>query len=92
MATIQFIQVTPEELQNKIAEGVKTQLDEFLKYFKPKQPEDYLTRQEVAKLFKVDISTIANWQRSGRLKPYGIGARVYFLRSDIEKSLTPLND
>ncbi len=90
MSAIQFIQVTPEELQSKITEGVKTQLDEFLKNFKPKQPNDYLTRQEVAKMFQVDISTVANWQKSGKLKPYGLGHRVYFLRSDIEQSLTPL--
>jgi len=58
---------------------------------KPPQPNEYLTRQEVAKMFNVDISTISNWQKSGKLKPLGIGARVYFLRSDIEQSLIPLN-
>ncbi|ESU29483.1 hypothetical protein FLJC2902T_08890 [Flavobacterium limnosediminis JC2902] len=91
MSAIQFISVSPDELQNKIAESVKSHLDEFLKHFKPKQPEEYLSRQEVAGLFKVDISTVHNWCKSGKLTPYGIGARVYFLKSDIEKSLTPLN-
>lgn len=91
MEKIQFIQVTPEHLQNEIVKGVKTQLDEFLKTFKPKEPNDYLTRKQVAKLFDVDISTIHNWCKSGKLKPFGLGARVYFLRSDIEQSLTPLN-
>ena len=91
MANIQFIQTTPEKLQEQISENVKNQLQDFLKNFKPKQPNEYLTRQEVADLFKVDLSTIHNWCKSGKLKPLGIGARVYFLRSDIEKSLTPLN-
>lgn len=91
-ATIQFIQVTPEQLQTEIANGVKAQLEEFLKHFKPKQPNDYLTRQDVAKLFGVDLSTVANWQKNGKLKPYGLGGRVYFLRSDIEASLIPLNN
>lgn len=91
MSTVQFIQTTPEQLQEKISEGVKNQLQDFLKNFKPKQPNEYLTRSEVADLFKVDLSTIHNWCKSGKLKPMGIGARVYFLRSDIEKSLTPLN-
>lgn len=91
MSTIQFISVTPEQLQQEITKGIKSHLDEFLKNFKPKEPTDYLTRQEVAKMFNVDLSTIANWQKKGKLKPYGMVGRVYFLRSDIEASLTPLN-
>jgi len=91
MEQIQFIGVNPDQLQNEITKGVKTHLDEFLKNFKPTQPNDYLTRKEVAKMFNVDISTIHNWCKSKKLNPLGIGARVYFLRSDIEQSLTPLN-
>lgn len=91
MSTIQFFQVSPEQLQSEITKGVKAQLDEFLQHFKPKQPNEYLTRSDVAQMFNVDISTIANWQKNGKLKPLGIGGRIYFLRSDIEASLTPLN-
>ena len=89
--TIQFISVTPQELQTLINEGVKNQLQEFLKLYAPKQPNDYLTRKQVAEMFDVDLSSIHNWCKSGKLKPLGLGARVYFLRSDIEQSLTPLN-
>ncbi len=91
MATVQFIQTTPQELQNQINEGVKTQLQEFLQHFKPKQPNEYLTRSEVAQMFNVDLSTIHNWCKSGKLNPLGLGSRVYFLRSEIELSLKPLN-
>ncbi|MFY7665315.1 helix-turn-helix domain-containing protein [Flavobacterium sp.] len=91
MATVQFIQTTPEELQNQINEGVKIQLNEFLKHYKPKEPNEYLTRAEVAKMFNVDLSTVHNWCKSGKLKPLGLGARVYFLRSEVEASLKPLN-
>lgn len=91
MQTVQFIQTTPQELQNQINEGVKIQLQEFLTHFKPKLPNEYLTRSEVAKMFNVDISTVHNWCKSKRLNPLGIGSRVYFLRSEIEASLKPLN-
>lgn len=91
MQTIQFIQTTPEQLKSEINEGIKNQLEDFLKHFKPKQPNEYLTRQEVAQMFNVDLSTIHNWCKSKKLKPLGLGARVYFLRSDIEQSLQPLN-
>lgn len=90
-ATVQFIQTTPEQLQSEIANGVKLQLLEFLQHFKPAEPKEYLTRQQVAAMFDVDLSTIHNWCKSGKLKPLGLGSRVYFLRSDIEECLIPLN-
>jgi hypothetical protein len=91
MAQVQFIQTTPQELQQQISEDVKIQLQEFLKHFVPIQPKEYLTRSEVAKMFSVDISTVANWQKSKRLNPLSLGARIYFLRSEVEASLKPLN-
>lgn len=91
MSTIQFIQTTPEQLQDKIAAIVSNQLSKFLEVYKPKQPNDYLTRNEVADLLSIDLSTVHNWCKSGKLKPLGIGNRVYFIRKDLEQSLTPLN-
>ncbi len=91
MAQVQFIQTTPQELQQQINEGIKIQLQEFLKHFAPIQPKEYLTRSDVAKMFSVDISTVSNWQKSGKLKPLGISGRVYFLRTEVEASLKPLN-
>lgn len=91
MQTIQFISTTPQELQNQINEGVKIQLQDFLKHFTPTQPKEYLSRQDVSKMFGVDISTVHNWCKSKRLNPLGIGSRVYFLRSEVEGSLKPLN-
>lgn len=90
-ATVQFIQYTPEQLKSEINNGVKIQLEDFLKHFKPIQPAEYLTRQQVAQMFNVDISTVHNWCKSKKLNPLGIGSRVYFLRSEIEASLKPLN-
>jgi hypothetical protein len=85
--TIQFVATTPEELQEKIAVCVKTQLKDFLEIYKPKQPNDYLTRQQVAELLHLDISSVHNWSKKGYLKPLSIGGRIYFLRSDVENSL-----
>lgn len=91
METIQFIQTTPKQLQGEITQAVKTQLEDFLKHYKPKQANEYLTRQEVAQMFDVDISTVHNWCKSKKLNPLGLGSRVYFLRSEIEACLKPLN-
>jgi len=93
MQTIQFISTTPQELQNQINEGVKIQLTEFLKHFTPKLPNEYLTRQEVATMLSIDISTVHNFCKRKKLNPLGFSgsSRVYFLRSEVEASLKPLN-
>lgn len=89
--TIQFLATTPQQLKKEIANEVKNHLDEFLKHFTPQPQKEYLSRQDVSKMFSVDISTVSNWQRTGKLNPLGISGRVYFLRSEVEASLKPLN-
>ena len=90
MKTIQFISVTPDQLQNAIVEGVNKHLQDFKKNFEPKTPESYLTRKETAELLKVDYSTLHNWKHKGKLTPVGIGGRVLYKRSDIEAALVQL--
>jgi hypothetical protein len=90
MSQIQFIQVTSEQLQNAIIEGVKTQLEDFKKHFEPKTPTEFLSRQETAELLKVDISSIHNWTKRKILQSYGISGRVYYKRSDIEEAMIKL--
>lgn len=89
---IQITQLSPEQFEEVIKNALKTQLDFLKKEINPiKIDEEYLTRKEVASLFKIELSTLHNWCKKGKLQSYGIGNRVYFLRSDIEKALTPLN-
>jgi hypothetical protein len=90
MQQVQFIQITPQQLQENILQGVKQQLEELKKEYQPKEPEQYLSRLEVAKLLKVDISTVHNWGKSGKLKRYGLGNRVYYKRSEVERSIIEL--
>jgi len=90
MRTVQFIQITPEQLQEEIIKGVKTELEQLKKDFQPKQPSEYLTRNEVAEMLKIDLSSVHNWTKKGKLKAYGIGGRVYYKREEIEKSIIKL--
>jgi excisionase family DNA binding protein len=92
MQTVQFISVTPEQLQNAIIEGVKTQLEDLKKHFEPKTPNVYLTRQEVAEMLSVDLSTVHNWKVKGILTAYQIGGRVFYLRTDVENAIVKLNN
>lgn len=91
MEAVQFIQTTPQELERKIREGVKSELSAFLQHFKPKEPNDYMTRQQVAEMLDVDLSTVHNWTKKGTLTSYGINGRVYYIRSEVEQSLKKIS-
>lgn len=82
---------SPEELTEKILKGVDEKLTQLKLEFQPKEPTEYLTRNEVKDFLKVDLSTVHNWTKKGKLKAYGIGNRVYYKRSDIEQAIIPLN-
>lgn len=90
MQQVQFISVTPEQLQSAIIEGVKIQLEELKKNFEPKTPTEYLSRQETAELLKVDVSSIHNWTKRKILQSYGLSGRVYYKRSEIEEAIVKL--
>ncbi len=90
MKQIQFVQVTPEQLQTAIIEGVKLQLNELKKNFQPKEPTEFLTRNEVAELFKIDLSSVHNWTKKGILTAYQISGRVYYKRDEVLTAIVEL--
>lgn len=79
-----------QEQLESLFENLQNQIKELKENFEPKQPAEFLTRSELSKLLKCDLSTIHNWCKKGKITPYGIGNRVYFKRSEIEAVLTPL--
>lgn len=86
----QLHNTTPEQLQDAILQGVKQQLEELKKEYQPREPEEFLSRAEVAKMLKVDISTVHNYGKSGKLIRWGIGNRVYYKRSEVERAIIQL--
>lgn len=87
---LQMYNATPEQLIASILLGVSNQIENLKKDFQPKIPTEYLTRNEVVELLKVDLSTVHNWTVKGKLKSYGLGGRVYYKRQEIEQSIIPL--
>jgi excisionase family DNA binding protein len=87
MEKIQFIQILPSEFKQLISESVKKQIEEFKDQLQSKKHQEFLTRAEVSKLLRVNLSTIHNWCKSGKLLPYGIGNRVYFKRDEVEGAI-----
>ena len=50
-----------------------------------------LTREEVCKLLTINKTSLWKHTKSGRLKSYGIGNRVFYKRNEVLDSITPLN-
>jgi len=89
-SVIQVHQVTLEELGDFISQTIKNQFDNLNSNFQAKEPNQYLTRNQVKELLNVDLSTLYNWNRRKILKPYGVGGRVYYKRSEIEAVIVEL--
>lgn len=47
--------------------------------------------REVCNFFQVSRPTLYDWIKEGKLKPYKIKSRVYFLHNDIQQLLQPEN-
>lgn len=87
MGEILLNSITHEELQNQFSQEIKKHFNDLKGHLQLQKPTDYLTRQQVADMLSVDLSTVHNWTNQGKLIPYGIGRRVYFKRSEIDNAL-----
>lgn len=58
-----------------------------------KQPENrLLTREETCKLLSINKTSLWKHTKSGKLKSYGIGNRVYYKHDEVLFAVKPLND
>ncbi|MFV0565861.1 MAG: helix-turn-helix domain-containing protein [Flavobacteriaceae bacterium] len=90
MEKLQFIGTTPNALVELIDETVKKRLDDLKQNFQPKEPTQYLTRQEVAEMLSIDLSTVHNWTKKGIITAKQLGGRVYYERKAIENAIVEL--
>ncbi len=91
MENIQFIGTTPAMLQKLLYKDFEKLIINLEKNFQPKKPTEYLTRSEVAEMLSINLSTVHNWVKRDIIQSYGIGARVYFKREEIEEAIVKLN-
>ena len=90
MKQLSLFQGTPEDFQKPIIKIIQKEFDILKKDFQPKEPEEYLTRQQVAKMLHIDLSSLHNWRKRGIITAYQIGGRILFRRSSIEKKIVEL--
>ncbi|WP_242095119.1 helix-turn-helix domain-containing protein [Aestuariivivens sediminicola] len=90
MQQVQFIGITPEGLVEKLKESILPEMEEFTKNFEPKEPPVFLTRNQVAEMLSVDLSTVHNYTKKEILIAYQLGGRIYYKRSEVENAMTRL--
>lgn len=83
--------VTYEEYYSN-QELLQNQIKDLKQNFQPKEPDEYLTRDQVKQMLKCDQSTVHNWTKKGKLIAYGIGNRVYYKLSEVLAAIKPLNE
>ena len=95
MSQIQFIQVTPTELANLISANVL----EVLKLKREESPtstfvpeKELLSRQETGELLGISMVTLHDRVNNNLLKPYKMGKRTYFKRSEVLDCLYASNN
>ncbi|WP_312557993.1 helix-turn-helix domain-containing protein [Empedobacter brevis] len=88
MQHLHFVGLNPKDFIDDLKQSLIPELKKQLaEEFQPKKPVEYLSRTETAKLLKVDLSTLHRWTKTNLLTAYGLGNRVYYKRSEIDKYL-----
>lgn len=92
MNTTMLHGISPDELTEKILNGVKIQMEQFKKDIEAPEKNEFMTRQETADFLKVSLFTIHLWVKKGIIKNLKMGNRTYFERKEIEKKLYNSNN
>ena len=84
---MQLITISKADLANIIRENVRAELENFKQNFKKFKDDDLVPRKEAARILNIDLSTLYDWTKDGKLIQHKIGRKVYYKRSENEKHL-----
>lgn len=88
---IQIENISVEELTEIIADKLADKIGTRIAMLISSQnDEELLTREETAKLLRIDSSTLWHWTNKGKIKAYGIASRRYYKRGEIMNALVEL--
>lgn len=82
---------SPMDLEELIRKVVNEQLEVFRKNLSTENPDELLSRAEACNLLKVNLTTLWNWSKKGKIIAYGIGNRVYYKRAELLERLVRIN-
>lgn len=92
MTQIQFVGITPDALADLIDTRLNERFKNVTEHLQPKEPTKYLTRNDVAEMLQIDISSVHNWTKKGILQAHQISGRVYYKRSEVENAIVKLEN
>jgi hypothetical protein len=87
MQQLQITQLSTEDLK----ELLLSTLDSFKEQNAKSNVDFFYTREETADRFKIDLSTLHRWTKSGKIIPHAVGARIYYKESSIQQALIKLD-
>lgn len=87
----QVFGITPQEFKDSILSDFREEIKTLSQNFQPILPTEYLTRQETAKILKVSLVTLSDWNKKQILIPYRLGKLIRYKRSEIEMALIKIN-
>lgn len=92
MSTIQFVQLSPDQLKQELQSSFDPKFQELRELIHKLKAEDcLLTREEASEHLKIDLSTLWRWTKQGLIISYGLGNRIYYKKSEIEAALLKIN-
>lgn len=85
MTQIQFVGMSPADLVAELEASLLPKLKAQLSAeFQPKNPTEYLTKNEACELLRVSQSTLWRWKKKGSLSAYSAEGKVLFKRAEID--------
>jgi excisionase family DNA binding protein len=84
--------MSPDELAALVAEKVMAIIShQQANTPKPEARTGYLSRKEVADKLHINLKTVNEWTKAGKLKGYRIGRRVLYKAHEIDAALSAIN-
>ena len=77
------MKLTKQQLDSLIKAEVEKQTSKL----KNEKPIEFLTRDEVCDMLKINMTSVKNWSKKGLLQPIRVQRRVYFRRDEIEQMM-----
>ena len=89
---LQVQQIDFVTLLNEIDVVIENRLKSFNpKPSTPSDAEEFLTREEVAKLYKISLPTLHDYCNKGILNPLRLGRKVRFRKSEVMSTPKAIN-
>ena len=83
-------QFSKEELQEILLKPILGRIEKIETEYEKSNIDPVLTREQTAKRFNVDLSTLHRWTQQGKIKAHAIGNRIYYKDSSIGEALVEI--